>query len=41
MKCKSCGIIIDKDEYEAFNGRCVDCDEENQSMIEEIEREDI
>lgn len=25
--CKDCGRAISPDEYEAFNGRCVGCDE--------------
>jgi hypothetical protein len=36
LKCKSCGIEITKDEYDAFEGDCCNCNIENRDIIETI-----
>ena len=37
--CKDCGRVILSDEYEAFNGRCVGCDEIHRDMMDDFQKE--
>lgn len=36
-KCKDCGRYIPEDEHDAFHGRCVDCDEIYNEMVDHKE----
>jgi len=37
MNCKNCGIEIDVDTYDAFNGACVDCSGIHEDICREID----
>ena len=37
--CENCGRAITLDEYDAFNGRCVGCDEIHIDMLNEFQKE--